>query len=123
LKLLLDMNISPRLAAYLRDAGFDAVHWADLGEITANDPAISSYAATAKMVVITHDLDFGTLLVAGNQPGPSVIQIRADDLSVDALGDKLLVVLEDLAEELEIGALITFDTLRVRVRILPLSGQ
>jgi predicted nuclease of predicted toxin-antitoxin system len=75
------------------------------------------------MTVVTHDLDFGALLSRSGLQSPSVVQIRADDLSVDALGAKLVAVLNDLAGELQTGALVTLDPVRVRYRVLPLRRQ
>ena len=40
MKLLLDMNLSPRWVGVLRLAGFDAVHWSTLGASNAPDAAI-----------------------------------------------------------------------------------
>jgi predicted nuclease of predicted toxin-antitoxin system len=122
-KLLLDMNMSPALAEYLREAGHDAIHWSAVGAVTATDPTISAYAATAGHVVVTHDLDFGALTARGNSGAPSIIQISADDLSVAQLGVKLLAVIEDVGPELLTGALVTIDPVRVRIRVLPLRPE
>lgn len=123
MKLLLDMNMSPRLAAYLRDAGVGAIHWSDIADARSTDQEIAEFASTNGMTVVTHDLDFGALLSRSGLQSPSVVQIRADDLSVDALGAKLVAVLNDLASELQTGALVTLDPVRVRYRVLPLRRQ
>ena len=47
MRLLLDANLSPRIAESLRAAGFDAVHVADLGLVTATDDEISLAAQAA----------------------------------------------------------------------------
>lgn len=117
------MNMSPRLADYLRDAGFDARHWSWLGRAEATDDTIAAYAVAEASVVVTHDLDFGAILAATAGLSPSVVIIRDDDLSVAALGEKLTTVLLDLAGELDTGALVIVDTARVRIRILPLRPQ
>lgn len=123
MKLLLDMNISPSLAVYLREAGVETTHWSEVGDARSTDRSIFEFAHANRLAVVTHDLDFGTLLSRSEARVPSVIQIRADDLSVDALGAKLLAVVNELAIELEAGALVTLDPVRVRFRILPLRGQ
>ena len=43
--------------------------------------------------VITNDLDFSAILASTRGEGPSVVQIRAQDLSPAALGPTLLAVL------------------------------
>jgi predicted nuclease of predicted toxin-antitoxin system len=44
MKLLLDMNLPPRLAQFLVAEGFGCVHWSDVGEPTAEDSQIMAYA-------------------------------------------------------------------------------
>ena len=72
---------------------------------------------------MTHDLDFGALVARANARTPSIIQIRADDLSVRELGAKLIAVVDDITPELLAGALVTIDLVGVRVRILPIRRQ
>ncbi|MCB0058095.1 MAG: DUF5615 family PIN-like protein, partial [Caldilineaceae bacterium] len=54
IKLLLDMNLSPEWVGYLAAAGWDAVHWAALGDPTAPDQEIMAVAAERDFVVFTH---------------------------------------------------------------------
>jgi predicted nuclease of predicted toxin-antitoxin system len=50
-----------------------------------------------------------------------VIQVRTQDLLPVAIGDLVISALDRFQSELETGALITLDTLRSRVKILPFS--
>jgi predicted nuclease of predicted toxin-antitoxin system len=77
-KLLIDMNLSPRWVDVLRAAGLDAVHWSFLGPADAPDAEIFDYAAQNGCIVVTHDLDFGSILATTGCSKPSVVQIRAD---------------------------------------------
>ena len=43
-RLPLDMNISPRWAGYLAVSGHEAVHWSDIGPVTASDDTIMQWA-------------------------------------------------------------------------------
>jgi predicted nuclease of predicted toxin-antitoxin system len=43
-RLLVDANLSPKIAAMLRDGGHDAVHVADIGMLGATDDAILAHA-------------------------------------------------------------------------------
>jgi predicted nuclease of predicted toxin-antitoxin system len=121
MRLLVDMNLSPRWAGFLRAAGHDATHWSDVGEVTASDADIMAAAADQGAVVLTNDLDFGTILAAGGESRPSVIQLRAADLRPEVLGDLLLAAINQVADELLDGALVTIDPGRTRVRVLPLT--
>jgi len=42
-----------------------------------------AYASVNGYVVLTHDLDFSAILAATQGEKPSVVQIRADDVSPD----------------------------------------
>jgi predicted nuclease of predicted toxin-antitoxin system len=44
MKLLLDMNLSPRWVTTLRDAGFEALHWSTCGRSGAPDTEIMAFA-------------------------------------------------------------------------------
>lgn len=120
MKILLDMNLSPLWIPVLAEAGFEAVHWATLGDPRATDRTIFNWAATNGHVIFTHDLDFGKLLAATQVQTPSVIQIRSQDILPDAMGHLLTSALHQFATELETGALITIDETRTRARILPI---
>ncbi len=64
MKLLLDMNLSPRWIQTLGDQGWETVHWTSVGDPRASDRVIMEWAHDHDHVVITHDLDFGALLAA-----------------------------------------------------------
>ena len=70
-------------------------------------------------VVFTHDLDFGTLLATTRAQGPSVIQVRTQDIMAQSLGNRLVQVLRQYESVLEKGALVTVDETKARVHILP----
>lgn len=123
MKLLVDMNLSPRWVRMLTDAGIEAVHWSNLGANNAPDPEIMAYARMNDCVVLTHDLDFSAILAATHGEKPSVVQIRADDVSPDAIGKQVIVALLQMAPELEAGALLTVDPNRTRLRVLPLPSR
>jgi predicted nuclease of predicted toxin-antitoxin system len=82
-KLLLDMNLSPSWVAHLTGHGFEAVNWSTIGAATAPDHEILAWAHEHNFVVITNDLDFSAILAASAVVGPSVVQIRTQDLLSD----------------------------------------
>ena len=123
MKLLVDMNLSPRWIRVLTDAGFDAAHWSSLGPANAPDSEIMRYASAHEYVVLTHDLDFSAILAATHGEKPSVVQIRAEDVSPDVIGANVITAIRQMAEELEQGALVTVDPNRTRLRVLPLQPR
>lgn len=72
-------------------------------------------------VVITHDLDFSSILAATSGEKPSVIQIRADNTSPAAIGDAVIRALRQMTAELVEGVLLTIDPKRTRLRLSPLQ--
>ena len=53
MKLVLDLNLSPSVAATLARAGCEAVHWSAIGSATAEDSEILSWARAQDYVVVT----------------------------------------------------------------------
>jgi predicted nuclease of predicted toxin-antitoxin system len=123
MKLLVDMNLSPRWVGVLADSGIEAAHWITLGAMNAPDAEIMAYAIANGYVVLTHDLDFSAILAVTHGEKPSVVQIRADDVSPGAIGTLVISALRQMASELEEGALITVDPARTRLRLLPLQRK
>jgi len=123
MRLLIDMNLSPRWVGLLNGAGIEAAHWSTIGAHDAPDPAIMAYAAQHDYVVLTHDLDFGAILAATQGEKPSVAQIRAEDVSPDAIGVQVVAALRQMVVELQDGALLTIDMNRTRLRVLPLQAK
>ena len=62
MKVLVDMNLSPRWIGMLTAAGIDAAHWSTVGPHDAADREIMAHALTHDFVVLTHDLDFSAIL-------------------------------------------------------------
>jgi predicted nuclease of predicted toxin-antitoxin system len=120
MKLLVDMNLSPRWVNLLSDAGIEAAHWSTLGARNAPDAEILAFAKANGYVVLTHDLDFSAILAATHGDKPSVVQVRAEDVSPEVIGRSVIAALRQMATELEDGALLAVDPNRARVRVLPL---
>ncbi len=121
MKLLLDMNLSPAWVDVLKAEGWETAHWFDIGEIKAPDVEIMAWAKEQRYCVLTNDLDFSAILAATRAEGPSVIQIRAQDLAPATLGPMLLSMLHQYSDRLMGGAILTLDARGARVRTLPLG--
>lgn len=120
MRFIIDMNLSPRWVEHLAEAGVEAQHWSSLGQVDAPDTAIMQFARENGYLVLTHDLDFGDILAATGGDGPSVVQLRAADVSPEAIGAHVVTALQQMAEHLDAGALLTVDPARARLRLLPL---
>jgi predicted nuclease of predicted toxin-antitoxin system len=123
-KLLLDANLSPRVARLLKEAGHDAIHVADMGLLTATDPVILRAAAKEERILLTADSDFGALLALGSLASPSVLLLRsADHLRPSEQAELIAANLPQIAEDLEKGAIVSLTRDRLRVRELPIAAE
>ena len=115
--------VDPRWVRFLVDAGIEAVHGSAVGAANAPDTEIMAFARTNGHVVLTHDLDFSAILAATHGDKPSVVQIRSDDVSPDAIGQAVVAAVRQMAPELDAGALLTVDPKLTRMRLLPLRPR
>jgi predicted nuclease of predicted toxin-antitoxin system len=74
-KLIIDAQLPPSLAAALRQAGCDAVAVREIGLREAKDAAIWNYALQNNGVILTKDEDFAERCMADDQ-APVVIWLR-----------------------------------------------
>lgn len=121
LRLLADMNISPRTVQALSKAGWDTVRVSGPLSEESSDETILSYAAETSRVVCTQDLDFSDLLALAGRDRPSLITLRMSDPAPDVVTSRLLDVLPTVAEDLRQGAVVTVEDEGARVRSLPIG--
>src|SRR5262245_7607246 len=114
------MNLSPGWVGFLRENGFEAVHWSTVGDPRASDTTIMAWARDNGWIVLTHDLDFSALLAATKAAGPSVVQLRTQDIMPESVGYDVLRVVRQHGAALEDGAIVTLDRASARVRVLPI---
>lgn len=120
MKILVDMNLSPKWAAFLSENGIEAVHWSSVGPPDTPDTDIFAYAGKHDFTIFTNDLDFGFILAITHRKKPSVIQVRTGILGHDKIGSIVISAINLLAADIEKGALVTIDQRKTRVSVLPL---
>ena len=79
-----------------------------------------AHAAEQRLVVFTHDLDFGNILAVTHARGPSVVQVRTQDPVPETVGALVVSALHEHQMLLERGALVTIEPGKMRTRILPI---
>ena len=119
IRLVIDMNLSPEWVTELAQHGWVAVHWSTVGDPRAKDPIIMAWALANDHVVFTHDLDFGTALALTHAAGPSVLQIRGQDVLPQHMGRLVVAALRQHESALKAGALVVVEETKSRVRVLP----
>ena len=120
MKILIDMNLTPEWVHVFNENDIEAAHWSMVGRPNATDQEIMDYALQNGFVVFTHDLDFGNILAATGAKGPSVIQVRTDNTTPDAIRGLLISAIHQFKDRLNKGALVTLVPDKMRARILPL---
>jgi predicted nuclease of predicted toxin-antitoxin system len=117
------MNLAPRWQDFFADHGIEAVHWSEVGLPTARDIEILEFVRNKNFVIITHDLDFSALLSRTRRFGPSVIQVRTQDVTPKAIGNIVLAALKEHRKEIDTGAIVSINAYNLRVRILPIQSE
>jgi predicted nuclease of predicted toxin-antitoxin system len=80
-KLLLDENLSPRVAEILRNEdGLDAVHIRDRGLLEATDPEVLERAYAEDRVLATKNVDDFVKLARARELHPGIILLEQGDL-------------------------------------------
>lgn len=124
-RLVVDENLSPRLAQGLRDRGHDAVHVNEVGLRSAPDPVIMAWAARERRAVVTQDHDFLDHLRDLGAVRPSVVKVvqrgPAALIGAGAQTDRLAHLLPSLDRRLARGAAVTVGRSVWADRALPLA--
>lgn len=114
MKLLLDSCLSSATANQLREHGFDVL-WSGDWTSDPGDPAILARANAEGRVMITLDKDYGELAVLHEQPHAGII--RLVDIAAREHAARCVRTIERYRGALELGAIVTVEVDRTRVRI------
>jgi predicted nuclease of predicted toxin-antitoxin system len=120
MRILIDMGLSPAWQETFGEHGIEAKHWSEIGDPKAKDREILAWAREQGSIVFTHDLDFGHLLALTHAAGPSVIQVRSEDVLPESIGPVVLRAIHQYQDALESGALVVIEPADFRIRILPI---
>jgi predicted nuclease of predicted toxin-antitoxin system len=121
MKFLVDMPLSPALAAWLRDRGHNAVHAADLGLHRAPDIDVMTCAKETNRTIVTADLDYPRLLALAQTTEPSLILFREGDWSDADVIARMGEILQALTAADIAQSIIVVERERVRRRRLPIT--
>ena len=92
--LVADINVASEIVQFLRSQGVDVVSACEEGWGSYEDEDILVTAHAMNRFVLTHDSDFGTLVVHQKHPNPGIIHLRPG-------GRPATEVIADLQELLE----------------------
>ena len=120
MRFLLDMPISPRLAAWLEERGHDAVHASTRGMERASDFELMRIAHGEERIVVTADTDFPRLLALSGAAMPGVILFRGGNYSFPEMARLLTMALESVPETVLQRSICSVGRKGLRHRFLPL---
>ena len=123
MRFLLDMNLPPQLAIWLRSQGHDAVHVVDDGFGASSDQEILVRAVMENRIVVSFDLDFGDILAAARQSGTGAVLLRLRSARQAHIRQRLQVAIAQAGEAMEEGAVVLVEDARIRVRRMPPQRQ
>lgn len=118
---LIDMNLSPAVATWLRAQGHDAVYAGQQGLASSPDTSLFALAASEKRIVVTFDLDFGEILAASGGRQVSVLLLRLRGMRQGKVIERLAAALAAAGSALNDGAIVSIEESRLRVRRLPIE--
>ena len=70
MKFLVDMDVSDAAAIFLRGLGFDAIHLREAALQRLQDAKVLAKARDEDRILVTHDLDFPSLMAASGSYSP-----------------------------------------------------
>ncbi len=124
MRLLVDANLAPRVAARLCEAGHDAIHVYDVDLAQATDESIVEYALEHGYVIVSADTDFAAILARLDRAKPSFVLLRhVNEMTPDEHAALLGANLDALADDLHAGAVASFARGTIRVRRLPFANS
>ena len=119
MRFLLDMNLPPAMAQWVRSQGHDAVHVRDLGLEHLPDREVFGHAAGDGRIVVTFDLDFGEIVGLARATGSGVVLLRLRFTRQHHLRERLQAAIAEAAAALQAGAIVVAEDARIRIRRMP----
>jgi predicted nuclease of predicted toxin-antitoxin system len=123
MRFLADMGISQVVVAWLQAQGHEATHLRDEGLHRLENGEIVTKAFRESRVILTWDLDFTEILALSGRHQVSAVIFRLVNTRSAHVIERFARVLQESAQDLEDGAIISVEEARHRVRLLPLGRE
>lgn len=123
MKFLLDVHMPAELAESLEMEGHKCRMLAKIADPRSLDEEIIEIARQNNEVVLTHDLDFGTLLAFSNADSPSVVIFRISHINAHLFSNLIVNNWTAIQSPLENGAIVVFQESAIRIRALPIGKK
>jgi predicted nuclease of predicted toxin-antitoxin system len=123
---LADENVDPAVVAFLREYGFEVRDVKEEGLNGASDAHLLAEAYRRSEFVLTHDGDFGKLVIAEQAAFFGIVYVRPGHFNARITIDTLQSVVDahlDVAPPFVVVAQRQGDAVRLRVRTLSSSPE
>lgn len=121
MKFLVDMPLSPKTVNFLKNIGYEAIRVSELGMAKSKDRDIFDYAKKHDMIILSADLDFGTILAFTHSIKPSVIIFRLSNPSPEHVNSLISSNISNIETELMKGVIVIIEDAEIRIRELPIG--
>lgn len=102
MKFLVDANLPPGLATWLREQAHEAIHVSDQPGLALDDRALFEFARQHGYIIVTKDEDFATLGTLAYEPAP-VVWLRLGNATNSVLRNWLEPLIPEILQRLAAG--------------------
>lgn len=117
MKLLLDQNLSPTTARFLRDMGLEAHDVREKGLVGASDERIYACAVDGRLILVTFDMAFSRRYIS-DRDLPGLILLRVHPQTTEILHPVLADFFSRFSESELRGCIAVVERHRYRLRKL-----
>ena len=117
--ILADENIQPAVIAFLREQGLDVFSFTEHGKYGLSDADILRYAVETNRIVLTHDSDFGGLVILNEQSFVGIVYLRPGHIRAEFTMETITTVFEqvkDVQTPFIVVAERSGENVRIRLR-------
>ena len=102
MKFLVDANLPPGLATWLREQAHEAIHVSDQPGLALDDRALFEFARQHGYIIVTKDEDFAALATLADEPAP-VVWLRLGNATNSVLWNWLGPLIPEILQRLAAG--------------------
>ena len=117
--ILADENIQPAVITYLREQGLDVFSFPEQEQFGLSDAEILRFAVESNRIVLTHDSDFGGLVILTEQSFEGIGYSRPGHIQAEFVIETIRTVFEQV-EDVQVPFIVVAErageNVRIRVR-------
>lgn len=116
MKFLTDQDVYQLTVGFIKSLGHEVIRVQDVGLASAPDEKILAYALSRKLILVTRDNDYGTLVFFEYKKYYGVIFLKIEPKYVNIVHNELKQIFKDHLKEEFINSFITVEPGRHRIK-------